>query len=124
MSVNKVNELPLSMGEVFEAIIAERLKQDAKWGKDKEQSLAGFLLIIERELEEAKEGWNKDLEGKSAPLNELVQVAASCVAALQKYGLTGNTISTDDIPAPQRQIRRETEAELIERVGKLLHPPI
>ena len=87
--------------QVFAAIAAERDRQSTKWGKNKPQSLPGFLMVLERELAEAKEGWNKDLPGKSAPLNELVQVAAVAVAALERYGLTGNTISTDDIAVPQ-----------------------
>ena len=91
----------LSMDAVFEAIAQERKKQDLKWGVDKPQSLAGYLLVIQRELDEAVEGWNKDLPGKSAPLNELVQVAAVAVACLQRYGTTGSTISTNDVPAPQ-----------------------
>jgi len=94
-------ELPLDLYEVFSAIAQERWYQDIKWGDEKPQSLAGYLLVIERELSEAKEGWNKDLPGKSAPLNELVQVAAVCVACLQRYGVTGTTVSTNDIPAPQ-----------------------
>lgn len=98
-------ELPLDMYEVFEVIAQERYYQDIKWGADKPQSLAGYLLVIERELKEAKEGWNKDLPGKSAPLNELVQVAAVVVACLQRYGTTGNTVSTNDIPAPQNKRR-------------------
>lgn len=87
--------------EVVNAIFDEILRQNIKWGVNKPQSLPGYLLVIKRELDEAIEGWNKDLPGKSAPLNEIVQVAAVCVACLQRYGLTGNTISTNDIPVPQ-----------------------
>ncbi|MDF2435461.1 MAG: hypothetical protein JWP44_5092 [Mucilaginibacter sp.] len=89
------------MQQVFEAIAAERQHQDEKWGKDKPQSLPGYLMVVESELDEAKLGWIKNLPGKSAPLNELVQVAAVCVSALERYGVTGNTYSTDDIPDPQ-----------------------
>lgn len=86
-----------SRNEVFAAIDRERDYQDRKWGKEKPQSLIGFITVLEAELAEAKLGWLKDLPGKSAPLNELIQVAAVAVAALERYGLTGNTISTDDI---------------------------
>ncbi len=109
--MKKNKELPLSMGEVFEAIIEERLKQEEKWGKEKPQSLPGYLMVMERELAEAKEGWNKDLEGKSAPLNEIVQLVAVGVACLQRYGLTGNTISTNDIPVPQKCGKRVSQDE-------------
>jgi hypothetical protein len=91
----------LTQQQVFEAITAERKRQDEKWGADRQQSLAGYLLIVQAELNEAILGWIKNSLGKSAPLNELVQVAAVCVAALEQYGTTGNTYSTLDIPDPQ-----------------------
>lgn len=106
--------------DVVNAIHDELTKQDKKWGVNKPQSLPGFLMIIESELAEAKLGWNKNLEGKSAPLNELVQVAASCFAALQRYGLTGNAKATDDVPVPQIE---ETFMETYSRVG-MNHPPL
>lgn len=87
----------LTREAVFDAIAAERVRQDLKWGKDKPKSLPGYLMVVEAELAEAKQGWIKNLPGKSAPLNELVQVAAVCVAALERYGVTGSAISTDDI---------------------------
>lgn len=84
--------------QVFEAIAKERQYQEEKFGENKPQSLAGYLLILESELEEAKRGWIKNLPGKSAPLNEIVQIAAVAVACLERYGLTGNAVSTNDIP--------------------------
>lgn len=77
---------------VLEAIEAERAYQLNKWGKhhDDTQSLAGYLLIIESELNEAKRGWNKNLSGRDSSLSELVQVVAVAVAALEKFGVEGN----------------------------------
>lgn len=91
----------LTKQEVFEAILAERQHQKEKWG-DQPQSLPGFLLIIRKELEEAEMGWMKNLNGKNAVMNELVQVAATAFAALERYGTTGCPASTDDIPRPQQ----------------------
>lgn len=91
----------LTPAEVFEAIVAERARQDAKWGTNHPQSLPGFLMVMESELDEAKRGWIKNVEGKHAPLNEVVQLAAVCFACLERYGVAGTTISTNDIPAPQ-----------------------
>jgi len=90
-----------SKQEVFQAICAEREYQDEKWGAHKPLSLPGFLLVIERELQEAKEGWLKNHTGRNAPLNELVQVAATCFAALERYGVTGSTHNVNDDPNPQ-----------------------
>jgi hypothetical protein len=84
--------------KVFEAIAQERKNQEDKWGENKPQSLPGYLLILESELNEAKLGWIKNLPGKSAPLNEIVQIAAVAVACLERYGVSGSTIATDDIP--------------------------
>lgn len=91
----------LSMPAVFEAIVKERTRQDEKWGPNKPQSLPGFLIILERELEEAKEAWAKNITGDHAPLNEIVQVAATAVACLEKYGVTGSATATNDIPEDQ-----------------------
>lgn len=92
----------LSKEAVFRAICEEREKQDQKWGAHKPQSLPGYLMVLEAELIEAKKGWIKNRPGKSAPLNEIVQLAAVAFACLEKYGVTGNTeCSADDIRHPQ-----------------------
>lgn len=85
----------------FEAIAQERKNQEDKWGENKPQSLPGYLMILESELNEAKLGWIKNLDGKSAPLNEIVQLAAVAVACLERYGVTGSAIATNDIPDNQ-----------------------
>lgn len=82
--------------DVYKAIDAERAYQIEKFGDDKQQSLPGFLVIIKNELDEAMLGWAKDLPGRNSPLAEICQIAATCVAAMEKYGTTGNAVSTDD----------------------------
>ena len=86
----------LSREEVYRAIDLERQHQIEKYGENRAQSLPGFLLVAQAELDEAKEGWIKNRPGRSSPLAELLQVAAVCVAALEKYGISGNTFNTDD----------------------------
>lgn len=88
----------LSRQEVFDAISLERDYQDDKWGVNRAHSLADFMLIMKHELDEAIEGWMKDRSGRNSPLNEICQVAAVAVAAMERYGATGITLSTDDIP--------------------------
>ena len=82
----------LTLDEVFDKIREERVYQDKKWGPldRKGQSLAGFLLILRKELEEAEDGWMKNVEGRNSALAEVVQVAAVAVAMLQQYGFEGN----------------------------------
>lgn len=87
----------LSRQEVFDAISIERDHQDRKWGVNREHGLADFLLIMKKELDEAIDGWMKNREGRNSPLNEICQVAAVAVAAMERYGSTGITIPTDDI---------------------------
>lgn len=82
--------------KAINAIIAERVNQEQKWGIDKPQSLPGFLLVMQLELQEAINGWMKNIEGKHSALAEIVQVCAVGVACLEKYGISGSAISTDD----------------------------
>lgn len=82
----------IPMDEVIAAIKSERAYQDNKWGTLDEhpQSIPGYLLIIRKELEEAENGWMKNVQGRDSALSEIVQIAAVCVAALQQYGFEGN----------------------------------
>lgn len=89
----------LTRQEVFHAIENERNYQSEKWGRDKQQSLLGFITIMRKELQEAEDGWYDAIaSGRNSPLNEIVQVAATAVACLEKYGIEGNVISRDDTP--------------------------
>jgi hypothetical protein len=112
----------LTMDQVFDCIWFERQRQDAKWGTNKPQSLPGFIAVVQHEAREAMTGWVKNsfVHGRDAPLNELVQVAATAVAALQRYGVDGSATSTNDIPhiaaskemaATAAKRRREVEVE-------------
>jgi len=84
----------LTREEVYALIDIERNKQDEKWGAldDKKQNLSGYLLVLEAELNEAKLGWCKNHPGRNSALAELIQVAATAVAALEKHGSTGNPL--------------------------------
>jgi len=86
--------------EIIDAIDEERWYQKKKFGEDKEQSIPGFLIIIENELNEAKAGWTKNLTGRHSVMHEILQIAATCVAAMETYGTVGSAISTNDIPVP------------------------
>lgn len=88
----------LSPREVYDAIVTERDHQDDKWGKNKPQSLPGFLIVIEHELNEAKLAWVMNVEGDRSALREILQIAATATACLEKYGTTGSAIATNDIP--------------------------
>ena len=83
---------PLTMDDVFDLIREERAYQDKKWGtlEDKGQSCAGYLVVLEKELDEAKDGWMKNVPGRDSTLGEVVQVAAVAVACLEQYGNEGN----------------------------------
>jgi hypothetical protein len=87
----------LSFDEVAAAIHGEMQYQDDKWGADKQQSLPGYLIVMENELRKAREGWCADKSGRASALAELLQVVTVGVRCLQRYGVTGWAIATDDI---------------------------
>lgn len=70
---------------VVDAIQREQNFQRQKWG-DKPLSLEGYLLIIEGELEEAKQAWRKS-KGNDDCLRELLQVATVCIRALESHSV-------------------------------------
>jgi hypothetical protein len=76
------------LDEVFQAITRERIYQDVKWGTlaQHPHTVGEWLLIVEAELNEAKQGWVKG-KGDAEALRELVQVAAVVVAALEQHGV-------------------------------------
>lgn len=82
---------------VYLAISKERIYQDRKWGVDRPQSVPGFLLVMRKELDEAEKSWLKNVRGdRQTVLEEIVQVAATAVACLERYGVEGNTVSCND----------------------------
>jgi hypothetical protein len=60
------------------------------------------MLIMRKELMEAEDGWMKNLEGRHSSLAEIVQVAATAIRCIQRYGATGNTVPQNDL-APDRR---------------------
>jgi NTP pyrophosphatase (non-canonical NTP hydrolase) len=82
-----------NLKEILQAVKTERAYQDRKWGPlhDRQQSIAGFLLVMEGELAEAKKAWLKNTPSgaRHSVLEEILQVAAVAVACLQQHGLSG-----------------------------------
>lgn len=89
MTILDAQGVPLPQSNVIEAILEERHWQDAKHGVIEEHghTVGEWILIAERELAEAKEALLKGGTGRNAPMHELVQVAATCVAALEQHGI-------------------------------------
>lgn len=73
-----------SLPSVISAINKEIAYQDKKWGKDhtRNQTVEGHLLILRKKLQEAEDGWMKNLTGRNSVESELVQVVAVGVQAL------------------------------------------
>lgn len=78
--------------EVFDMLNKEREYQEAKWGtiEERPHSIPGYLLIMRKELEEAESGWMKNAPGRDSALQEILQVAAVAIAALEQHGFEGN----------------------------------
>lgn len=98
--------------DVYAVVDAERDYQDNKWGKDKEQSLPGYLLIMQKEINEAVAGWIKDdSTRRNTPLEEIVQVVATGVKCLEVYGVKGSAEPTNDITEEKLLQRRRDASE-------------
>ncbi len=82
----------MTFEEVVASVKEEREFQDKKWGPldERAQSIAGFILVLKAELDEAEAGWIKNVQGKHSALAEIRQVAAAAIACLEKYGIEGN----------------------------------
>jgi len=93
------------------ALFTELEYQRRKWGPGKAQSLPGYLMILESELREAKHGWMKNLDGRNAPLAEIVQLAAVAIACLTQYGTSGSAGSTNDLTEGEMREARLAASE-------------
>lgn len=74
---------------VMAAIAREREFQDKKHGhpETNPHSIGAWLLVIEAELAEAKRACIKGGEGRDNAISEIVQIAATCVACLEQWGV-------------------------------------
>lgn len=91
-----VQQLAGIRSDVLDAINAEFTYQDAKHGPNRDQSLPGYLMVMRSELNEADDGWNKNLTGRSSALHEITQVVAVGLRCLNDYGTEGSAASTRD----------------------------
>jgi len=77
------------MEKIFEDIKNERLRQDAKFGENREQHPAVWLTILTEEVgevaQEICDSGFVEASLKSNYRDELVQVAAVAVAAIQNF---------------------------------------
>lgn len=74
--------------DVYNAVQRERKHQDEKHGTIEQHphTVGEWLLVLESELAEAKQGWVKG-NGDSDALKEILQVAAVAVACLEQHGI-------------------------------------
>lgn len=88
-----------SKDEVWEAILDERHRQDQKYGVDHDKShgLPAWLLIMERELEEAKAAFFDDEEilGLQNMRLKILRLVATGSAALEYFGVTSHSSETE-----------------------------
>jgi NTP pyrophosphatase (non-canonical NTP hydrolase) len=103
----------MNIEDVFHAIREERRYQKIKWGHDKQQSLAGYMLIMSSELQEAINAWMKNETGaRQTCLEELLQVVAVGVACLETYGIKGCSRSTLDVTEDEMLEERRVASDL------------
>jgi len=73
-----------SRTEIYEAIDREREYQAIKHFEEP-CSIGDFILIMRAELAEAEAAWNK--QGCKRAIEEMLQVAAVAVAAMEQHGI-------------------------------------
>ena len=73
---------------ILHAVEREREYQDRKWGAVKEHphTVGEWLLIMEKELAEAKDAWCTQ-RGERGAMEELLQVVATGFAAMEQHGV-------------------------------------
>lgn len=74
--------------EIFTALSRERRYQDGKWGllDERHHGVGEWILIMQVELEEARQAWCKGHFNTHA-LEEILQVIAVGVACLEQHGV-------------------------------------
>lgn len=86
----------LPFAAVVDAVEIERRFQDGKWGpiETNPHTLAGWLLLMRKELDEAEMALIKGGTGRDAVmqeiLQEILQVVALGAAAIEQHGVDGN----------------------------------
>ena len=75
----------LELKKVYRAALRERKYQDDKWGNNPHE-VGAWLLIMQAELDEAKEAWVKGTDDGDA-LGEILQVIAVGMACLEQHGV-------------------------------------
>jgi len=75
--------------EIFAAVTRERNHQIHTWGSNP-HSVGEWLLILQAELDEAKEAWVKN-RGDIKALEEILQVVAVGVACMEEHGVVERT---------------------------------
>lgn len=76
----------LYRSDIFEAVVKERDFQDSKYGVSG-HSIGAWLLIMEAELNEAKEAAIKPKTGRDNVISEIIQCMAVCMACLEQHGV-------------------------------------
>ncbi len=84
-----VGNRPVTQWRAMQALQSERMHQDVKHGTMtvNPHTVGEWLLIIEAELAEAKAALIKGGEGRNSVMQEIVQIGASALAAIEEHGL-------------------------------------
>lgn len=97
--------------KLLTAIEIEMGYQDIKWGPNRQQSLPGYIAVMENEIAEAKLAWAKNLTGlRSTPLEEILQVVTVGYRCLLQYGVLGTARATNDITEMEMRDERIARA--------------
>jgi hypothetical protein len=104
----------LTLDDVMLHIKKEISHQDKKWGTDKQQSLPGYILIMQKKIRDAQNGWCSDTPGRNSALSEMLQAVTVGIRCLQEYGVTGWAQATNDIPLEPQQKDKTIKLTLVD----------
>ena len=87
----------LNTAQAVNELVKERVFQDTKHGTLREHghTIGEWILILEAELNEAKEALIKGGTGRDSVLQEIVQVGAVALACIEQHGveeITGRSV--------------------------------
>lgn len=83
---------------VRQAIEGELDYLEKRRGKAPPTSLAGFLVMLEAQIVEARRGWLNGLQGNASPLKQVLILAVTAIDCMNRYGVEGTTIAKNDDP--------------------------
>lgn len=97
--------------QVLDAVEQARHELHLSQAEGKEQSVAGYLLLLKRLVYRAETAWIHQPPPPNTVLDEILMMVALGMGCLEKYGVQGNPAPTDDVT--EEPVHDERRQELL-----------